>query len=73
MSDLVLVPYVHLRSLALGAIAHLHRDQRGEGVISAAIAVLVMAFLGVAMWVAFKAMFSSTTAKTGEQMSQIGS
>ena len=24
---------------------HVHRDQRGEGVISAAIAVLVMAFL----------------------------
>jgi hypothetical protein len=26
------------------------RDERGEGVISAAIAVLVMAFLGVAIW-----------------------
>ncbi len=25
-------------------------DERGEGVISAAIAVLVMAFIGVAMW-----------------------
>ena len=34
------------------------RDQRGEGVISAAIAVLVMAFLGVGMWVAFNATFS---------------
>ncbi len=33
------------------------RDERGEGVISAAIAVLVMAFLGVAMWVAFNATF----------------
>ena len=29
-------------------------DERGEGVISAAIAVLVMAFIGVGMWVAFK-------------------
>jgi hypothetical protein len=38
---------------------HVHRDQRGEGVISAAIAVLVMAFLGVGMWVAFNATFSS--------------
>jgi hypothetical protein len=28
-------------------------DERGEGVISAAIAVLVMAFIGVGMWVAF--------------------
>jgi hypothetical protein len=26
------------------------RDERGEGVISAAIAVLVMAFIGVAIW-----------------------
>lgn len=29
------------------------RDDRGEGVISAAIAVLVMAFLGVLMWQLF--------------------
>ncbi len=26
------------------------RDERGEGVISAAIAVLVMAFIGVPIW-----------------------
>ena len=35
------------------------RDQRGEGVISAAIAVLVMAFLGVGMWAAFNLTFSN--------------
>ena len=35
------------------------RDERGEGVISAAIAVLIMAFLGVGMWVAFNATFST--------------
>jgi Tfp pilus assembly protein PilX len=36
------------------AVAHrLARDERGEGVISAAIAVLVMAFLGVLMWQLF--------------------
>lgn len=29
------------------------RDESGEGVISAAIAVLVMAFLGVLMWQLF--------------------
>ena len=29
------------------------RDEAGEGVISAAIAVLVMAFLGVLMWQLF--------------------
>jgi hypothetical protein len=37
----------------------IRRDQRGEGVISAAIAVLVMAFLGVGMWAAFNATFTS--------------
>ena len=35
------------------------RDERGEGVISAAIAILIMAFLGVGMWVAFNATFST--------------
>ena len=35
-------------------------DERGEGVISAAIAVLIMAFLGVGMWVAFNTTFQHT-------------
>lgn len=34
-------------------VCTLRRDERGEGVISAAIAVLVMAFLGVLMWQLF--------------------
>ena len=33
--------------------ARLVRDEAGEGVISAAIAVLVMAFLGVLIWQLF--------------------
>jgi hypothetical protein len=51
----------------------LHHDQRGEGVISAAIAVLVMAFLGAAMWLAFDNVFTSTTERTSTQVEQIGS
>ena len=31
-----------------------------------------MAFLGAAMWVAFKAMFTTTTDNTRNQMEQIG-
>ena len=46
--------------------------ERGEGVISAAIAVLVMAFLGVAMWVGFSAIFDDATATVGDQVQQIG-
>ena len=35
-------------------------DDRGEGVISAAIAVLIMAFLGVLMWVGLRGTWQST-------------
>lgn len=47
-------------------------DERGEGVISAAIVVLIMAFLGAAMWVAFRTIFSDTTDNTSSQVSSIG-
>jgi hypothetical protein len=47
-------------------------DDRGEGVISAAIAVLVMAFLGALMWAGFKAMWNTTEQKTNDQIEQIG-
>ncbi|MGH9288254.1 MAG: hypothetical protein ACRD0V_08200, partial [Acidimicrobiales bacterium] len=48
------------------------RDDRGEGVISAAIAVLIMAFLGALMWVGFKSMWDTTEQKTNDQIEQIG-
>lgn len=44
----------------------------GEGVISAAIAVLIMAFLGAAMWIAFKLLFDNAAEKTAETVNQIG-
>ena len=48
------------------------RDDRGEGVISAAIAVLVMAFLGVGMWVAFSNTFSHAAKHVDNQVNCIG-
>ena len=48
------------------------RDERGEGVISAAIAVLVMAFIGVAMWVAFSATFKHAANHVNNQVNCIG-
>lgn len=48
------------------------RDERGEGVISAAIAVLVMAFLGVAMWVAFDTTFNHAATHVDNQVNCIG-
>lgn len=53
---------------------HLHkRDERGEGVISAAIAVLVMAFLGAAMWVAFNGTMNKAQTKVDNNVTTIGS
>ena len=48
------------------------RDERGEGVISAAIAVLVMAFIGVGMWVAFNATFQHAAKHVDNQVNCIG-
>ena len=48
------------------------RDERGEGVISAAIAVLIMAFLGAGMWVAFNTIFDNTAETTCAQTASIG-
>ena len=36
------------------------RGDRGEGVISIAIAVLIMALLGAAMWLSFHSIWSDT-------------
>lgn len=46
--------------------------ERGEGVISAAIAVLIMAFLGAAMWVGFNTIWDDAEDNIGEQVDQIG-
>jgi len=53
-------------------LAGLRRDDRGEGVISVAIAVLIMAFLGAAMWIGFQQMWKSTEATTNTKVQQIG-
>ena len=48
------------------------RDDRGEGVISAAIAVLIMAFLGVGVWLGFRATLDDTQDKVDTQVEEIG-
>ncbi len=44
----------------------------GEGVVSAAIAVLIFAFLGVILWVAFKATMGTATNTVNAQVAQLG-
>ncbi|HEV7887057.1 MAG TPA: hypothetical protein VGO92_05825 [Acidimicrobiales bacterium] len=57
MSEQLLAAYVWQASMRWAwhgwASRRIREDDRGEGVISAAIAVLVMAFLGVLMWQLF--------------------
>ena len=47
--------------------------ERGEGVISTAIAVLITAFIGAAMWVAFNTIWSNAETNISDQVDTIGS
>ncbi len=51
---------------------HLTDDDRGEGVVSMALAIMIVAFLGVAAWVLFKGVLAGTGQKTTDQISLIG-
>ena len=51
---------------------HNTRDDRGEGVISMAIAVLIIAFLGVALWAVFKNVIDDAGSTTEDQVGKIG-
>jgi hypothetical protein len=68
MNDTLLRLYVW----QLNARALARHDERGEGVVSAAIAVLIMAFLGVAVWGALKATLLKTETKVNDQVEMIG-
>jgi hypothetical protein len=48
------------------------RDDRGEGVISAAIVVLIMALIGAAMWVTFNGLWTDVSTRTEQEVDQIG-
>lgn len=75
MSDQLLRLYVwqmYLRDGTARRSPRLVRDERGEGVMSMAIAVLIMAFLGVIVWVGFKATLDNTQKKVDGQVDQIG-
>jgi hypothetical protein len=47
-------------------------DERGEGIVSVAIAVLIMAALGVVAYGAFDVLFNNTTDAAETQISSIG-
>jgi type VI protein secretion system component VasF len=67
--DIGLWAYVWVRTIAVRVV----KDEAGEGVISTAIAVLIMAALGAVMWVGFQAIWGNASSKTTEQINTIGS
>lgn len=69
MDEKLLRAYVWVRNLPSGLV----RDESGEGVISAAIAVLIMAALGALMWVGFQEIWGNASSQTDTQISRIGS
>lgn len=68
MNDLSLRAWVWARVQLTG----IERHERGEGVVSSAIAVLIFAALGAVMWVGFKAIWGNASSQTTDQISQIG-
>ncbi len=66
--ETIMCHHNHARTLS----TRLRHPEAGEGVISTAIAVLIMAFIGAAMWVAFNAVFEGAEQDITEQVGRIG-
>lgn len=49
-----------------------HSNEDGEGVISAAIAVLIFALIGSLMWVAYAKLFNKSSDNAGKAVDKIG-
>lgn len=71
MSPLLLQLHVAYK-MQVAALRDRLDDEIGEGVISTAIAVLIMALLGAAMWVAFRGIFDGASGKAGNAVDGIG-
>jgi len=67
MNEQLLRAHVWLKALGTRLI----KDETGEGVISTAIAVLIMAALGALMWVGFQAIWGHASSQTDSQITKI--
>jgi hypothetical protein len=72
VGDVLLLTYVLTRSAAKRLVARVAEDDRGEGVISTAIAVLIVAFLGVAAYLVFRGVLDTSGSKASTTVDQIG-
>ncbi len=69
---LVTSAWVAARHRVGAARTRVRSDDRGEGVVSAAIVVLIMAAIGALMWVGFRTMWTNIEADTNERISEVG-
>lgn len=56
----------------ISRLLHRLHTERGEGVISTGIAVLIMALIGAAMWVAFNGVFTTASEQIDDNVNCIG-
>ncbi len=62
-----------LTTLPQQILRHTKSDnENGEGVVSAAIAVVIFSALGVAMWLAFRSTMNTATGMVNSQVAQLG-
>lgn len=72
MADSIIRMQVAYRVRVGDLCRRLVREEDGEGIVSTAIAVLIMAFLGAAMWVGFNTVFNDAQGKISSQINSIG-
>ena len=73
LTQAAVVAYVLIRNTTVAAARRFGADERGEGVISAAIAVLIMAFLGALMWIGFRTIWEDSEDNIRRETERIGS
>ena len=71
MQERALQVWVAVEIAKLGVRRRL-TDERGEGVISTAIAVLIMALIGLLMWTVFQRVFNNAGDKIESNVNNIG-
>ena len=72
MTDQLLEAFVAYQTWRAGLWDRIVKDESGEGVISVAIAVLIMAFLGAAMWIIFRQILDDSGSRTDSTINNIG-
>ncbi len=73
MSDAIIRAWLFGQAVGAWLQDRINPGEEGEGVISACIAVLIMAFLGVGLWLAFRSILGSATTSVSNQVAKIGS